>query len=82
MNLTKIIGKSKITIWAIAADGPSQGSYVEIGARYNTDLEAYELLTAGSGTSSTPIDYGNYLLEDGTYNLLLENGTDNLAQQA
>jgi hypothetical protein len=76
MNLTKIIGKSKITIWAIAADGPSQGSYVEIGARYNTDL------TAGSGTSSTPIDYGNYLLEDGTYNLLLENGTDNLAQQA
>lgn len=81
MNITKLIGKSKITIWAIAADGPSQGSYVEIGAKYNQDLEAYELLTAGSGTV-TPTDYGNYLLEDDTSILLLENETDNLALQA
>lgn len=41
-------------IYAIAVDGPSVGQAVAINAQYNSTTSQYELLTAGSGTSSSP----------------------------
>jgi hypothetical protein len=47
--------------YGLATDGPLEGSYVNVGAKYNTETGNYELLTAGSG-SSTPVE------KDGLWN--------------
>jgi len=56
---------------AQAADGPDAGSLVYVKAGYNSSTGNYELLTAGSGTTTTTYSY--LTLEDGSY-LLQESG--------
>lgn len=74
-NLVKVLGRLTTRIVAKALDGPDQGKYVEIGARYNTTLGVYELLTAGSGGSSTPVDTNNAIYEDDN-NAVFEDGNN------
>lgn len=64
---------------ALAVDGPNAGSLVFIKAGYNSTTGNYELLTAGSGTT-TPTDTTNtFLLETGS-NFLLETGDELLLE--
>lgn len=42
--------------YGLAADGPNAGEYVAAGMKYNSTTGNYELLTAGSGTTTTTVD--------------------------
>jgi hypothetical protein len=50
------------SLYAMAVDGPNAGSVVAIPAVYNSTGGYYELATAGSGTTTTPVD------KDGNWN--------------
>jgi hypothetical protein len=66
-----------VSIGEKAIDGSESGDYVEIGAKYNSTTGAYELLTAGSGTTGTTTPDGVLITEDGSY-LVNEDG-DNIS---
>lgn len=66
--------------YGLAVDGPSAGEYVAAGLKYNSTGGYYELLTAGSGTSTPSEDTTNtVLLQDGG-NFLLQDGGELLLQ--
>lgn len=67
------------TIYAEAVDGPSAGTIVAIKAAYNSTTGNYELLTAGSGGTTTTDSTNTVLLQDG-YDLLLQTGDELLLQ--
>lgn len=46
--------------YGLAADGPNAGEYVAAGMKYNSTGGYYELLTAGSGTTTTVDKDGNW----------------------
>lgn len=63
-----------------AIDGPNSGQLICLNARYNAEIGDYELLTAGSGTTTTTTDTTNtFLLETGS-NFLLETGDELLLE--
>ena len=64
---------------AEAVDGPSQGLPVFIKAAYNSSTGNYELLTAGSGSTTTTDTTSTFLLESGS-NFLLESGDELLLE--
>lgn len=67
-------------IVAEAVDGPDSGSLVYVKAGYNSTTGNYELLTAGSGSSTPSEDTTNtILLQDGG-NFLLQDGGELLLQ--
>ena len=47
-------GLQRTILYALAFDGPLVGQYVSIQAKYNTGIEAYELLTYSGGTPPAP----------------------------
>lgn len=57
-----------------AIGGPNDGELICLNAKWNETIGDYELLTAGSGGTST-VTYSYYLLEDGTSYYLQEDGT-------
>lgn len=70
MELTKIVGTTKVKVYALAQDGPNAGEYVEIQAAYDSSLGVYGLyaITSGSSSSSSSV-----LMETGDI-LLMETG--------
>ena len=48
-------------LYGEAVDGPLQGQYVMVKLGYNSSTGNYELLTAGSGGTTTPATY--YLVD-------------------
>lgn len=76
IKLTKLLGIGKQQIWAEDVDAP--GTLRAIQGMFDTN-GYFVLLTNGTG-SSTPSDYGNLFLENGTDSLLTE-GSDFITQQ-
>lgn len=62
MGETTLNSFTKTVIFAKAIDGADSGEYVEIKAKWNSTTGAYELLTAGSGGTTTTVD------KDGLWN--------------
>lgn len=70
-------GYLRIVLMAEDVDNP--GTYQEVQGQFNADGN-FELLTAGSGGTSTPAT-SRIMLEDGSSDILLESG-DGLALEA
>jgi hypothetical protein len=70
----------QVVLYSQAIDGPLAGQPVPIKSKYNSTYSAYELLTAGSGTTTTVTDTTNTLLNQDGGNLLLQNGGELLLQ--
>jgi len=69
-----------VTLNALAVDGPNQGTYVPVKASYNSATGNYELLTAGSGTTTTPPPTGdNIIFMDGS-NAVWQDGSNAIFQ--
>lgn len=67
-NLAKLIGISKMQIWAEDVDSP--GTLRAVQGMYDSN-GYFVILTNGTG-SSEPSDYGNLWLENGVDSLLTE----------
>lgn len=58
-------------------DGPLAGQFITLKAKYNADIDDYELLTAGSGTSGT-VTPATYYFTDTTGNTVTDTASNTI----